>query len=86
MSTTTIRISRRAQREARALADATGKPMSQVVEDAIHAERRRVFWHQFRAAAAQVAEDPEAAAAERAEVALFEGTLLDGLEGEDVPQ
>jgi hypothetical protein len=60
--------------------------MSQVVEDAILAERRRVFWEQFRAAAAQVAADPVAAAEEQAETAFFEGTLLDGLEGEDIPR
>jgi predicted DNA-binding protein len=86
VSTTTIRISRRAQREARALAQATGKPMSQVVEDAIQAERRRVFWSQFRAAAARVAEDPQASAEESAETAFFEGTLSDGLEGEAIPE
>ncbi len=86
MNTTTIRISRRARQEARALADATGKPMSQAVEDAIHAERRRVFWQQFRAAAARVAADPAAAAEEQADSALFEGALLDGLEGEGIPR
>jgi hypothetical protein len=86
VTTTTIRISRRARQEARALADATGKPMSQAVEDAIHAERRRVFWQQFRAAAARVAADPAVGAEEQAEAALFEGTLLDGLEDEGIPQ
>jgi hypothetical protein len=60
--------------------------MSQAVEDAIHAERRRVFWQQFREAAATVEADPAALADEQAETALFEGTLLDGLEGEDVPE
>jgi hypothetical protein len=60
--------------------------MSQAVEDAIHAERRRVFWQQFRAAAAGVAADPEAAAQEQAEAASWEGTLVDGLEGEAIPQ
>jgi len=81
VATTTIRISRRARLEARSLADATGKPMSQAVEDAIHAERRRVFWRQFREAAARVGDGPE----EQAETELFEGTLMDGLEGEDIP-
>jgi hypothetical protein len=49
--------------------------MSQAVEDAIHAERERVFWRQFHEAAA-----------EKAELDLWEGTLLDGLENEDIPQ
>jgi len=59
--------------------------MSQVVEDAIHAERRRIFWSQFRAAAARAA-DPNAAAEEGAETAIFEGTLPDGLEDEAIPE
>jgi predicted transcriptional regulator len=86
VDTTTIRISQRARREARALADATGRPMSQVVEDAIHAERERAFWRQFREAAAAVAADPIATAEERAELDLLEGSLMDGLEDEGVPQ
>ena len=60
--------------------------MSQAVEDAIHAERRRVFWQQFRRAAAGVAADPSAAAEEQAEVASFDGTLLDGLDSEGIPR
>jgi predicted transcriptional regulator len=86
VGTTTIRISQRARREAHALAEATGRPMSQVVEDAIHAERERAFWRQFREAAAAVAGDPVAAAEERAELDLLEGSLMDGLEEEGVPQ
>jgi hypothetical protein len=60
--------------------------MSQAVEDAIHAERRRVFWQQFREAAGRVKADPAAAAAEEAETAFFEGTLIDGLDGEGIPE
>jgi hypothetical protein len=60
--------------------------MSQAVEDAIHAERRRVFWQQFRAAAGRVEADPAVAAEERAETAALEGTLLDGLEDEGIPR
>jgi hypothetical protein len=60
--------------------------MSQAVEDAIHAEQRRVFWQQFREAAGRVSADPTAAAEQQAETAFFEGTLLDGLEGEPIPQ
>jgi hypothetical protein len=86
VATTTIRISHRAREEARALADAIGKSMSEAVEEAISAERRRVFWRQFRRAAARLEADPAALAEDRAETALFEGTLLDGLEDEDIPQ
>ena len=86
MSTTTIRISQRARDEARALAEATGKRMSEAVEQAIHAERRRVFWRQFKEAAARVRADPEALAEEEAERELYEGTLMDGLEDESIPR
>jgi hypothetical protein len=78
-STTTIRISRLARQEAHALARSLGKPMSEVVEGAIHAERRRVFWEHFRAAAAGDAE-------QESEAALYQGTLPDGLEAEGVPR
>lgn len=60
--------------------------MSQAVEDAIHAERRRVFWQQFRDAAARVDADPRALAEEQAETGIFEGTLLDDLDDERIPQ
>jgi hypothetical protein len=86
MATTTIRISLRARHEARALAEATGRRMSEAVEQAIYAERRRVFWQQFKEAAAQVNADPEAAAQEKADRELYEGTLLDGLEDEGIPE
>lgn len=59
--------------------------MTEAVEDAIHAERRRVFWQQFRAAAARVADDPAVGEEEQVEAALYEGTLLDGLEDEAIP-
>jgi hypothetical protein len=60
--------------------------MSQAVEDAIHAERERVFWRQFHEATATVAADPAAAAEEKAELDLWEGSLMDGLEDEDSPR
>jgi hypothetical protein len=82
---TTIRISQRARDEARELARATGKPISQAVEAAIRAEHRRLFWVSFRQAAATVSKNPGAAAAEAADSELFEGTLADGLDEEPIP-
>jgi len=64
----------------------TGKPISQAVEEAIRAERRRLFWASFRQAAASAAENPAAAAEEAANRELFESTLADGLEAEPVPE
>ena len=64
----------------------TGKPISLAVEEAIRAERRRLFWVSFRQAAAAAEEDPAAAAEEAADRELFEGTLTDGLEAEPGPE
>lgn len=64
----------------------TGKPISQAVEEAIRAERRRVFWASFRQAAASAAANPLAAAEEAADRELFEATLADGLEAEPIPE
>lgn len=85
MPSTTIRISRQA-RGARDLARMTGKPISQVVEEAITAERRRLVWASFRQAVASTSENPAAAAEEVVDRELFEGTLADGLDAEPVPE
>ena len=86
MPSTTIRISRKARDEARELARVTGKPISQAVEEAIRAERRRLFWATFRQAAASTSENTAAADDEAADRELFEGTLADGLDAEPVPE
>jgi hypothetical protein len=59
--------------------------MSEAIEDAIYAERRRLFWQQFKDAAARARTDPQATDEERAELELYEGTLMDGLEEEGHP-
>jgi hypothetical protein len=56
------------------------------VAEAIHAERRRVFWQTFREAVTRAIADPAVAAEDRAEAILFEGTLLDGLEDKGIPR
>lgn len=86
MASTTIRISQKARDEARELARSTGKPISQAVEEAIRRERRRLFFEQGRRAAEAVRADPGAAAEEAAELALYETTLMDGLEDEPIPE
>ena len=86
MASTTIRISEKAREEARELARATGKPISLAVEEAIRRERRRLFFEQYRQAVEAVRADPTAAAEEAAEWALWDDTLMDGLEEEPVPE
>ena len=86
MPSTTIRISQQARNEARELARVTGKPISKAVEEAIRAERRRVFWARYRQAAAAAKGNQVAAAEEAADRELFEGTLADALDAEPVPE
>jgi len=83
---TTIRISQQARNEARELARVTGKSISQAVEEAIRAERRRLFWASFRQAAAATTGNQVAAVEEAADRELFEGTLGDALDAEPVPE
>ena len=86
MPSTTIRISQKARDEAREIARVSGRPISQVVEEAIRAERRRVFWASFRQAVAANSENLADAAEEAADRELFEATLPDGLETEPIPE
>ena len=64
----------------------TGKSISQAVEEAIRAERRRLFWASFRQAAAAITGNQVAAVEEAADRELFEGTLGDALDAEPVPE
>lgn len=64
----------------------TGKSISQAVEEAIRAERRRLFWASFRQAAAATSGNPGDAVAEAADRELFEATLADGLDAEPIPE
>jgi len=64
----------------------TGKSISQAVEEAIRAERRRLFWASFRQAAAATTRNQVAAVEEAADRELFEGTLGDALDAEPVPE
>lgn len=86
MPSTTIRISQQARDEARELARATGKPISQAVEEAIRAERRRLFWASFREAAVASSGNQADAAEEAVDRELFEATLADGLDAEPSPE
>lgn len=80
--TTMMRVTRRAREDAEALSEATGRPMSAIIEEALAARRKALYWQQFRDAVRQVEADPLAQAEERAELAVYEGTLMDGLEDE----
>jgi predicted transcriptional regulator len=79
-SYTTVRISSPARETLRGLAEAAGKPMQAVLEDAIEALRRERFLREVNAAYAQIRRDPQAWASVEREREAWDVTLLDGLE------
>ena len=80
MRTTTIRITEDTHQTLRNLAKATRLPIHQVVAKALEQYEERRFWDEVDEAYARIWADPKAAAEERAERALWETTLADGLE------
>ena len=78
-----MRVSRRAREDAEALAAATGKPMSVVIEEALAMLRKVAYWQQFREGTHRLEADPVAGVAERSDLERYEGTLMDGLEDEE---
>lgn len=81
---TTVRVSERTHHNLRELAAGSGEPMQAVLDKAVEQYRRQAFFAEYNAAYAALASDPEALAAEKAEFALFEGTLMDGLDPDEV--
>lgn len=56
---TTIRVSERTRDRFARLADTTGRPMSQLLDEAADALERRLFFDQFQARYAELRKDPE---------------------------
>ena len=77
---TTIRVSEQTRRRAAALAESTGMQMQAVVDEALIAYERALFWESFEAAYARLADDAgewdDIVAERRGE----EQALVDGLE------
>ena len=80
MPTATVRIPEDARDTLRDLATQTGKPMREVLLDALEAYRRQVFFDQLDAAYAGLRADPEAWREVEAERAEWDATLMDGIE------
>ena len=76
----TVRISEHSHQRLRELAAQGGEPMQAVLDKALEHYRRQKFWEEMRAAYAVIQSDPEAMAAEKEEFALWEVTLMDGLD------
>ena len=77
MATTTIRVSEPTRDRFAKLAHATGRPMSQLVEDAAEALERRVFFQQLSGRYEQLRENPAAWNEIERERALEAGALHD---------
>ena len=80
MSAPTVSISEAAQWLLKELAEQTGQPMTEVLERALDAYRRKLFFEQLNAGYAELRADPEAWAEHLAERQRWDATLLDGLD------
>ena len=80
MSAPTVRISEASHRILKELADQTGQTMMEVLDKALDAYRRKVFFEGLRADFAALKADPKAWAEEQEERKVWEATRMDGLE------
>ena len=80
MSSTTVRVSAEVHQTLKDLAHETREPMHQVLARALDLYRRQRFWDAVDEAYLKLKSDPEAWAEELSERALWDTTLLDGLE------
>jgi predicted transcriptional regulator len=74
---TTIRVSEKTRDRFARLADATGRPMTQLLDDAADALERRMFFDQFSSGYDALRADPRAWAEIEAERALESGAVRD---------
>ncbi len=74
---TTIRVSKRTRDRFAKLADTTGRPMTQLLDEAADALERQVFFGQFSARYDELRTDPVAWAEVERERALESGALRD---------
>ena len=79
---TTVRVSDETRRRAAALAKATGRQLQQVIEEAVTAYERELFWKQLTDGYAALAEDAPAWAEVQAERAAESVSLADDLRGD----
>jgi hypothetical protein len=80
MGHTTVRISEAARDTLRQMAQASGKPMQALLDEAVEALRRKRFFEDVNAAYASLRGDPKAWEALEKERRQWDGALLDGIE------
>jgi hypothetical protein len=83
MSAPTVRISEASHQVLKELAEQTGQTMMEVLDKALDAYRRKVFFEQLNAGYAELRADPEAWAKHLAERQVWDATLMDGLDPDE---
>jgi predicted transcriptional regulator len=83
---TTVRVSEETRRRAAALAKATGRQLQQVIEEAVTAYERELFWQQLTEGYETLADNEKAWAEVQAERATESGSLADDLRGDPTPR
>jgi hypothetical protein len=79
----TVQISEVSHRLLKELAEQTGQTMADVLDKALDAYRRKLFFDQMNTGYAELRADPEAWAEHLAERNLWDATLMDGLESDE---
>jgi len=74
---TTIRVSEETRDRLASLATSTGRPMTRVLDDAVEALERKVFFHQFNRRYQELRDDPATWSAIEEERRVEEGALGD---------
>jgi hypothetical protein len=83
MSTPPIQLSETSHKMLQELAEQTGQSMSDVLDKALDAYRRKLFFEQLNAGYAALQADPQAWAEEMEERKLWDATLMDGLDPDE---
>ena len=83
MSAPTVSISEASHQILKELAEQTGQTMMDVLDKALDAYRRKLFFEQMDAGYAELRADPQAWAEHLAERKLWDATLMDGLDPDE---
>jgi hypothetical protein len=83
MSAPTVRISEASHQILKELAEQTGQTMMDVLDKALDAYRRQLFFEQTNAGYAELQADPKAWAEHLAERKQWDATLSDGLDSNE---
>ncbi|WP_231861352.1 MULTISPECIES: hypothetical protein [Frankia] len=83
---TTVRVSDRTRQRVAAMAASTGQQMQTIIDSAVEAYERELFWRGFEQGYDQLADDPAGWDDLDAERSAESPALRDGLDGLDRPE